>query len=114
MKKMIPCPKCNGGKNPLINFPAFPNKKMLEIGEIELLKMFSCRLCKGKGKVPEETSSWIQDGEILKDRRIKSRYTLREAARFLNVLPSMISNMESGVTKPDMSINYDLISLIET
>jgi len=105
-EKMIRCPKCDGGKNPLVNFPAFPNKKMLEVGEDKLMEMFACLLCKGKGEVPDQTASWVENGKILKDLRIEKRLTLRKAAKALNILASKLSEMERGSKEPDMSIQY--------
>ena len=103
---MIDCPKCKGGKEPLCCFPAFPNKKMLEKSNEELMKLFACMQCKGTGRVSDEMTQWIRDGEILKNRRISEKVTLRNACKLLNIQPSILSEMERGVIKPDLSINY--------
>jgi len=104
---MIDCPKCKGGKDPLCSFPAFPNKKMLEKNSGELMKFFACTQCGGSGKVVEEMIQWIKDGEILRNKRIAVRVTLRDAAKSLGLQCSMLSEMERGIIKPDMSIEYN-------
>lgn len=103
---MIDCPKCKGGKEPLCCFPAFPSKKMLEKSDKELMEIFHCLQCGGTGKVPEEMLKWIEEGEILRSRRIDTRITLRQAAKYLNIQPSILSEMERGVRKPDTTLNY--------
>ena len=103
---MIPCPKCDGGKNPLCCFPAFPNKRMLEKTNEELMKIFHCTQCGGTGTVSNEMLEWIVDGQTLKNRRIEARITLRDAAKRLNIQVSILSEMERGVRKPDMLIIY--------
>ena len=102
MNKTI-CPKCNGEKYIL---PAFPNKKMLETPIEELKEFFKCQVCKGNGMVTDEMLQWIKDGDILKDKRINAKLLLREAARSLNINPSILSEMERGVIKPDNSLIY--------
>jgi hypothetical protein len=108
MKTLIPCPVCDGGKNELVGFPMFPNKKMLETEEKELKKIFCCPQCQGKGKVPEQMTQWIKDGEILKDRRIAARLTLKTAAWVLDIPASDLSEMERGVSEPNMAIKYSV------
>jgi len=92
------CPKCNGDKELRI---AFPHSEKCTL---------PCIQCNAKGIVPEEMTQWIEDGKILKDKRIAKKITLRNMARQLegDVLENAmkISEMERGVIKPDMSI-YD-------
>jgi hypothetical protein len=107
---MIPCPKCDGGKNELVSFPAFPHGKMLEkmrkMSVEELKSFFPCYQCNGKGEITEEMLQWISDGHILKDRRIRAQLTLMQAAHKLGILPSELSYMETGKISPNMSISY--------
>ena len=107
IEDMIPCPRCEGGNKPLVNFPAFPSKKMLELSDKELLRIFACRICKGKGFVSEKVPKWIENGLILKNRRIDKKLTLRKATKTLNILPHKLSDMECGIIEPDMSISYE-------
>jgi len=93
------CPKCNGICFLMIAFPHNREKPYIP-----------CIQCDGRGEVPEEMTQWMADGEILKDKRIAKRITLRNAARtfdgdFLETAMKL-SSMERGVIKPDMAI-YD-------
>ena len=94
---MIQCPECNGEKEIRIAFPHNRDKPTL-----------SCMQCKGTGEVPEEMIQWMENGEILKDKRISKRMTLRKATKQLGGLDLIMkfSEMERGVIEPDMSI-YD-------
>ena len=93
------CPKCDGHLFLKIAFPHDRNRCTIP-----------CIQCDGTGEVPEEMTQWMADGEILKDKRISKRITLRNAARtfdgdFLETAMKL-SSMERGVIKPDMTI-YD-------
>lgn len=112
MITMITCPKCRGDKLSANFLPAFPSKKMLEKTIEELREIFHCTQCGGKGKVPKEMLQWIKDGEILKDKRIKASYTLRNAARMFKIKPSTLSEMERGIIKPNMSLDYSIMKVI--
>ena len=97
------CPKCKGEKEMRIAFPHNRNKPTIP-----------CMQCKGTGEVPEEMIKWMQDGEILKEKRIAKKMILREASKCLAknegidsiVAVMRISEMERGVIKPDMTL-YD-------
>lgn len=93
------CPKCNG----ICFLP-------LVFSHNRAKPYIPCIQCDGSGEVPEEMTQWMKVGEILKDKRISKKLTLRDASRqfegdFL-VIAMKLSNMERGVIKPDMTI-YD-------
>ena len=102
--KKIVCPRCKGDFKNV--FPAFPHKKMLETSIETLREDFKCDMCNGSGKVSEEVLSWIEDGKMLKDKRIAKKIVLRLAAKQLNMDIALLSKMERGCVKPDMSIQY--------
>jgi len=94
------CPECNGELFLRIAFPHNPNKCTMP-----------CLQCDGLGEVPEEMTQWIEDGDILKEKRIAQKLTLRNAAKQIDdrdmvYMAIKLSSMERGVVEPDMSI-YD-------
>ena len=89
------CLKCNGEKEIRIAFPHNPDKCTIP-----------CYQCDATGEVPEEMTQWMEDGEILKSKRIEKRMTLRNAVKNLDGDAVTFSRMEMGAVKPDMSI-YD-------
>lgn len=97
------CPECKGE---LVIRIAFPHTDKCTL---------PCTRCNSTGEVPEEMTQWIEDGKIIKDKRIAKRITLRDTAKKIsqadnntilmkNVLK--LSSMERGIIKPDMNI-YD-------
>jgi rubredoxin len=107
MEDKIKCPDCNGLG---CWFPAFPHKEMRDqlnrMTEEEIKELFKCRVCNGSKEVSKETLNWIRDGKLLKDKRIGKEIVLSKAAKMLNVDARILSDMEIGASKPDMSI-YD-------
>jgi DNA-binding XRE family transcriptional regulator len=91
----IPCPRCNDKKS--VFFWMHNDPHILGI---------KCTQCNGSGKVPSEMIRWIKDGNILKNRRIKSKLLLKNAAKRLKIDVKTLSAMERGAIKPNMSINY--------
>jgi len=100
------CPKCNGSK---YMFPAFPHKETIEAAKKNMKqfkKIFKCQMCKGSGEVDDIVLEWMKEGDIIKDRRINKRILLRNAAKLLNIDMRVLSDMERGIIKPDLNINY--------
>ncbi|MFA7219175.1 MAG: hypothetical protein WC119_01500 [Synergistaceae bacterium] len=93
------CLECNGGKKLTAMFHS-----------VELC----CPYCDGTGEVDDKTPLWRADGKILKERRIKKRLTLLNAANLLRVSVISLSNMEIGKVEPDLSISYDRIKTIKS
>lgn len=97
------CPRCRGQKEIPIAFPHDKDNATLP-----------CLQCNRTGEVSDEMIQWMEDGEILRKKRIEVRCVLRNAARKvaeekdikMDSAIIMISDMERGVIKPDMSI-YD-------
>ena len=92
---IIICPDCKGEREIIIPFPRNPEKCTLK-----------CPRCHGKGIVSGKKPEWMKKGEILKDRRIEKKLTLRNACRILNMDCVVLSEMERGCREPDMSIDY--------
>lgn len=107
---MPKCPSCKGKKIEYGIFPVYaedvPKEKRKRVIE------FPCLRCNGSGKVHRDYKKWIEDGEILKDRRIEKKIVIRQAAKLWRMSPSKLSEMERGVIKPDMRIHYDTIKVI--
>jgi len=93
------CPSCEGIG--VIFLPFSPK-----------IKTLPCTRCNGLKEVPEEMKVWMENGELLKSRRIDKRFTLRKAAKFLNIDVTELSNMERGVIEPNLNIQYYLIKVI--
>ena len=81
----VVCPQCKGFG---IVFAAFNPIKL------------PCDMCAGSGKVGDPATQWRRLGIILKDRRLKARLGLREAARLHGIDPSNLSKMERGCICP--------------
>lgn len=87
-------------------------------GEKKLTAMFHpvefcCPYCDGTGEVSDETPLWEENGNILKERRIKKRLTLLQASKLLRIPVIFLSNMEIGKVEPDLSITYERIMTIK-
>ena len=100
---MVTCPRCNGKK---YIFPSFPNKEMADISKNTISNLFICQNCNGNGSISKERSNWIEEGDIIKNRRIEKRITLQNASKITNLSLAILSAMERGVIKPDLSISY--------
>jgi len=96
------CPTCNGLKEMLLLFHAafFPRK-------CKKLPSLPCHRCKGKGTVSNKTVQWMKDGDILRERRIEKKITLRNACKLLKMDCVILSEMELGIRKPDLYITYE-------
>ena len=99
--KNIKCPQCRGMGYIL---PLFPNQKMLETPIEELMEFFKCDMCNGNKEVSDEVNQWQIDGDILKDRRIEKSIRLGQESKLLDIDVSVLSKMERGCIKPDMSL----------
>ena len=104
------CPSCEGNKKIIVH-PAYgvsvPKKKR------KFLVKLPCHFCGAKGEVSNETTQWMKEGGIIKDRRIAKKLTLHKAAKLLKMLPSHLSDMEIGKIKPKTSIHYDTMKIIK-
>jgi hypothetical protein len=96
MKKII-CPQCKGIG---YIFPAFPHK-VLSNEEIEF---FKCDMCNGEKNVSRKHLQWIKIGQKLETKRISKRLTLKRASIEAKIDPIILSKMERGCIKPDVSI----------
>ena len=63
---------------------------------LALAQEITCLRCNGTCEVPDETPEWIRIGREMKKRRIEKKITLREASINLEILPSQLSEMETG------------------
>jgi len=98
--------KCSDCKNGKI-FGLFPLwTENVPKGKRKLFTQITCPRCRGTMEVPEEMKEWVQQGAILRDRRITKQMTLRDACRKLDMDCVILSNMESGIIEPDMTIQY--------
>ena len=97
------CPDCKDGKILGLfpvwgeNVPEEDRKPFVEI---------TCPRCNGTTEVPDEMTEWIDQGRILRERRLAKRITLRKACQKLGVDVVILSDMECGKIPPDMSIDY--------
>lgn len=100
------CPDCKGKKKIIGIFPVWADYVHQEKRKpyVEL----DCPRCKATGKVSDETPKWMKQGKIIKNRRLKTKLVLRKAARQIGIDLLMLSEMERGVIKPDLSITYDI------
>lgn len=97
----IKCPQCKGIGSIL---PAFPSQSMIEAPIEELKEFFKCDMCNGNKEVSDEVNQWQIDGDILKDRRIEKRIRIGQESKLLDIDVSILSKMERGCIKPDMSL----------
>ena len=104
------CPTCNGSGKLFGIFPHYPDDVPKKKRKLFITP--DCYRCNGTGKVDKQYKKWIKDGKILKEKRIKKQFTLRNAAKFLRMNPVILSNMECGVIKPNLNIHYDTIKVI--
>lgn len=94
------CPECHGtGK---LNFPFFVREEQIKYEK----NAIPCDFCNGKKQVSEEVNQWMVGGHLLKYIRISKRMTLRDASRFLKMDVGILSKMERGAIKPDLSLYY--------
>jgi len=90
---MIDCPICLGNGELKIFSKTTPTIK--------------CHFCEGLKQIEEIHLEWIEQGKMLKNNRISSQLTLKEAATLLEVDVLCLSDMENGKVKPNMDlINY--------
>jgi hypothetical protein len=82
---MITCPTCKGEKVLRLAFHPHTPK---------------CFMCDGRGKVPPETTAWMERGAVLRERRVRNRETLRDFARRVGVDVQIVSDAELGVIDP--------------
>ena len=105
------CPKCKGKKEEIGLFPCWaegvPKKQR------KPYVVIPCIQCGGNGIVSNKTPQWMKNGDIIKDRRISYRLTLRNACKLLKMNAIVLSEMERGAREPDMSIDYCRIKLIK-
>ena len=98
MNKII-CPECNGERVRRVAFPYTPNKCTMP-----------CTRCNETGEVPEEMLDWIENGKVLKAKRVAKRVAFCDVAKRLGDgslgVQRKLSKMERGVIEPDLSI-YD-------
>ena len=64
-----------------------------------------CSRCSKTGILPDD-DLWVVNGRKLKAYRIDSSICLRDAAIWLGIEAITLSEMERGITEPDMSISY--------
>ena len=99
------CPECKGEGKIIGLFPRWaddvPKKDRKPYIELE------CPRCKGKKEVPIEMATWMKEGEIIRNRRIRAKLTLRKACKLLDMDAVVLSEMERGVIKPDLDIYYE-------
>lgn len=85
------CPDCKGtGKLVGIGCPGF---KVVEL---------PCMMCDCTGQVTEEQAQWIAAGRKMHELRVSRGMSLREAAKRRGILPSILSDMERGIVKPEV------------
>ena len=81
------CPSCNGEKESFgIGCGSNGCKPM----------SMKCYRCQGVGTVPDAMKEWIENGNILREKRLKNNVGLREFAKSINMLPSEYSAIEMG------------------
>ena len=76
--------------------------------------LLTCHFCNGSGEVSDEVTEWRRKGEILKNKRIAKRLTLRKASQLLRRTATSLSDMEIGKVAPDMTITYDRLQTIKS
>ena len=98
------CPDCKGEKKIVGLFPCWADHVPPE--DRKPYSILPCQRCNETGEVPDETPIWREKGELLKDKRISRRITLREASKRTGIDVISLSKMERGCVDPIMEI-YD-------
>jgi hypothetical protein len=62
--------------------------------------VLKCFRCGGSGNIPDEMGGWIKIGKQMRENRLKRDISLREEAKRLGILPSVLSQMENGRINP--------------
>jgi hypothetical protein len=86
--KGMRCPNCKSGRL----YPAIPHKGFPESG-------LQCDVCKGSGILPEYYNYLPEEGEILKQDRLRRNMTLRDEAFRLRKDVRWVSKRERGYFK---------------
>ncbi len=63
-----------------------------------------CQLCQGAGEISEEQAGWVKVGDELRQDRIQRGNTLRVEAASRKMKPVELSEMESGIRKPERRV----------
>ena len=90
---MTECPECKGSGT--INAFACPGFFPVSM---------KCQLCQGAGEISEEQAGWAKIGEELRQDRIRRGNTLRVEALDRKMKPVELSEMESGIRKPERRV----------
>ena len=86
------CPRCDGkGSN-----PAFVHTESGSYYDPEL----KCDLCKGTGKVSDQTLQWLSAGKRHRDDRVARDESIMECSRRLGIRAAELSAMENGRADP--------------
>lgn len=95
------CRSCKGKGKITGMFPVYsdsvPKNKRKRVLELP------CHNCLGGGVQIKE---WVEQGKILKDRRIKAKLVLCKASKLLKIDTETLSMMERGVILPDLTLSY--------
>jgi hypothetical protein len=83
---MITCPTCKGEK--VICSRLYPRPSI------------KCFMCDGRGKVPPETTAWMERGSVLRERRVRNRESLCDFARRVGIRCQIVADAELGVIDP--------------
>lgn len=98
------CPSCKNGIRgvPLIVHPTWI------MTDEELQKAWDfiskCDRCNGTGEVSEESAEWIERGKQMKQARLSMRIGMRQSAEVYGIDPLIVSQMERGIVKPDLTL----------
>jgi DNA-binding XRE family transcriptional regulator len=92
MTDRVTCPDCNGSGTTMAFFVKYAPGTSTGPMHREL----PCMFCRGKKTVTSNQMEWKTEGRKIREHRIKSGFTLREAAKRFGLKPSDISNLESG------------------
>ena len=103
------CHRCHGTKNCWVH-PSYREDVPKERKKIFV--EFPCNFCDGTGESNDNALEWMMLGDILKDRRIAKKLTLRKAAKLLRMDVVKLSGMEIGKIEPDMSITYEMMMMM--
>lgn len=92
---MQECPVCKGEGMTIGLFPLYadhvPPEKRKPVIEL------TCDLCEGKGQIATQTFHLWNQGRAMREDRLKRGMSLRNEAKRLGILPSVLSARERGI-----------------
>ena len=93
MKTKVQCPQCAG--EGMVRSTARPGVDM------------ACPTCDGSAKIDQEKADRIAAGNAMRSKRLALGLSPRDAAMMLGLTVTILTEMETGVRTPDISLYGD-------